>query len=267
VLIEEVPQDVFSAALKDINDPLVPIKAHGYVELRKLIDKKDHSVEQNLNKIMDLSLRGVKHEDSYLYLAAINCMLSLSVMYPHKLLEPLIEQFMGEKLDVENRLKVGEILTKTVRGFGELVPVYGKKLIGAFLVGVRRSDDEIYKASCLSNLGELCKLMNYSIQENVFEILSCLSSYLDTDESVQVKRAAALVLKMIVEGLRKESFVQMLGPALTPLYKLLVKVKRLSGDDVVRLNCELASEYINEMMKSSMFPKQVLQKEIKVLRP
>lgn len=267
-LIEEVVDDEFCKAIRDINDPLIPVKAHGYVEMRKLIEKKDPKCLQNLSKIIELSLRGLKSDDSYLYLAAINCMIALTVYQPKNTLEPLIEQFMSEKkLNVEDRLKIGEVLTKTIRNFNELVPIYAPKLINAFLCGLKVCDNEIFKSSCLSNLGETCKLLNYSLQDNIFEILNCLSCLLETDKSVQVKRSAIMVLKMIIEGLNKDNFFKILGNSLTPLYKLLVKIKNTSQDDVIRVNCQLASDYLNDMTKASMFPKQVLQKEIKILHP
>ncbi|CAF0924975.1 unnamed protein product [Brachionus calyciflorus] len=269
VLIEEIQSDEFSRVLKDVNDPLIPISAHGFVELRKLIEKKDEKCLQNVDKLVELTLKGVKNEDSYLYLAAINAMIALTVYAPKKLLDPLIEQFISEKkLHVDDRLKIGEVLTKTIRTFNELISLYAPKLINAFLIGIKSSDyDEVFQSSCLSNLGEICKLLNYSIQNDIYEILSCLSALLDTHKSLHVKRSAILVLKMIVEGLKKENFLQVLGNSLTPLYKLLIKIKNTTQDDVIRLNCQLTSDYINEMMMSSMFPKQVLQKEIKVLRP
>lgn len=268
VLIEQLDEDEYSKAIRDIKDPLIPIKAHGYVELRKLIEKNDPKCIQNLSQVTELSLRGLKSEDSYLYLAAINCMIALTVYQPKSTLDPLIHQFMnGQKLSVEDRLKVGEVLTKTVRNFNELVPIYAPKLINAFLCGLKVCDDEIFKSSCLSNLGETCKLLKYSLTDNIYEILNCLSCLLETDGSVQVKRSASMVLKMIVEGLNKDNFVQVLGSSVKELYKLLVRVKNGTQDDVIKLNCQLTSDYINELMKNSIFPKQSLQKEIKILRP
>ena len=77
---------------------------------------------------------------------------------------------MKTKVDVENRLKIGEVLTRSIRLFNELVPKYGPKLINVFLVGTKH-DDEFFRANCLSNLSEL---LNYSLGQNIFEIINCL---------------------------------------------------------------------------------------------
>ena len=173
---------------------------------------------------------------------------------------------MKNKLDVESRLKIGEVLTKSIRLFNELVPVFAPKLINVFLIGTKHEDDFI-RSSCLSNLGETCKLLNYSLSQNIFEIINCLSSLIETDKSTQVKRSACLVLKLTIEGLKKENFLHILERSILPLYRLLTKTMRTTQDDVIRLNCQTTSEYINDLMKSSMFPKQTFEKEIKVLSP
>lgn len=45
---------------------------------------------------------------------------------------------------------------------GELAPHYGHPLIGAFLRGTRDPDPSV-RASCLSNMGELCQLLRFSL--------------------------------------------------------------------------------------------------------
>ncbi|RNA06507.1 transport and Golgi organization 6 -like protein [Brachionus plicatilis] len=267
VLIEEIVEDDYSRAIRDINDPLVPVKAHGFVQLRKLIEKKDLKCMQNLSKVTEWSLRGIKSEDSYLYMAAINCMIALTVFDPKSTLDPLMEHFMSaNKLNAEDRLKIGEVLTRTIRIFNELVPMYAPKLVDAFLWGLRVSDDEIFKSSCLSNLGETCKLLNFSIQVNINEILNCLSCLLETDKSVQVKRSAIMVLKMIVEGLKKDNFVQVLGTSITALYKLLVKVKNTTHDDVIRLNCQLTRSKLNIIIFTTSRGSKKKQEQFRCIR-
>jgi hypothetical protein len=260
--------DDYSRAMRDLNDPLMPVKAHGLVVLRKLIESKNEKCQLNKNNLIDIFMKYLKNDDSYVYLAAVQGLISLVDQDPSRVLDLLLEQYLlaADRLDVLNRLKVGEVLTKTVRNFNELVPKYGPTLLSAFLVGCKHNDD-LFRASSLSNLGETCKLLNYSLGDNLNEIINCLSSIIDTDKSMEAKRSASMVLKMIIEGLRRDNFLHVLGSSITPLYKLLVRVKSTSQDDVIRLNCQLTSDYLNELVKESMFPKKTLQKEIRILRP
>ncbi len=275
LLIEEIDNnnnvDDYEKAMRDLNDPLLPVRAHGLVELRKLIDKKYEKCIQNKNSLIDIFIKNIKSDDSYIYLAAINGLISLVDYDKNRILDQLLSEYIlnsknDKRLDIETKLKIGEVLTKTVRNFNELVPIYGQRLINAFLIGCKH-EDEMLRSSSLSNLGETCKLLNYSIQQNIFEIINCLSSLIDTDRSIQVKRSAIMVLKMIIEGLKKGNFLSILDKSILPLYKLLNKTKSITNDDVIKLNCQLTNEYLNELMKESMFPQLKLEKEIKVLRP
>lgn len=76
----------------------------------------------------------MKHEDSFIYLAAINGICSLAVAYPEIAIETLVQEYIdmpqritSGDISVENRIKLGEILVKTTRGLGkkeELVYAY-----------------------------------------------------------------------------------------------------------------------------------------------
>jgi len=241
------------------------VRAHGLVALRKLIDQKDETTLLNRSKVLEHFLSNIKCNDSYIYLAAVNGLISLALHEPATVLDTLLTEYRtSKKLDLETRLKIGESLTKTVKNFNDLLPKYGNKLIDAFLIGCKHEDD-LFRSSSLSNLGETCKLLNYSLHLNVHEIINCLSSLIDTDKSIQVKRSAAMVIKMIIEGLKQENFLQILGDSALPLYKVLSKTTATNQDEIVQLNCQLSKEYLNELMRNSLFPKQKLQKEIKVL--
>jgi len=153
------------------------------------------------------------------------------------------------------------VLTKSIRTFNELVPKFGTKLIQAFLVGAR-NPDEFLRSSSLSNLGETCKLLNYSLADYLTEITNCLASILDTDTSIQCKRSAIMVLKMIVEGLKSHNFIEILGKSALPLYKLTSRTYKTTNDDVVKLHCQLALGALGDLVKTSMFPEQKLVKKI-----
>ena len=158
-------------------------------------------------------------------------------------------------------MKIGEVLTKSIRNYNELVPRYAHILLNCFLVGTQNKE-EFIRSSSLSNLGETCKLLNYSLSQHIFEISNCISSILDTDPSIQVQRSAAMVLKMIIEGLRNENFIQILGKAALPLYRSLSKAYKTTEDDVIRLHCQLTLQYLACLVKGSMFPEMSMKKEI-----
>lgn len=69
----------------------------------------------------------------------------------------------------DTKIKLGEVLVKAVRDCGELVPRYSQLLLSSLLSGVHDTD-ELVRASSLSNIGEVCKLLRFSIGPIVNEV-------------------------------------------------------------------------------------------------
>lgn len=67
------------------------------------------------------------------------------------------------------------------------------------MAGVR-DDDYLVRASSLSNLAEVCRLLRYSLGPIVSEIVNCADCVLRYDPAIEPRRAAALLLRMIIEG-------------------------------------------------------------------
>ena len=100
----------------------------------------------------------------------------------------------------EVRLKVGEALLQVVRIIGPLVPKFKKVLLDSFLRGTKDKDPFV-RASCLHNLGELCGLLRYSIGSVAQELLCCVSHLVQSDPAVEVRRAAVLLITLLLRGL------------------------------------------------------------------
>ena len=50
---------------------------------------------------------------------------------------------------------------------------YAPLLINTFLNASKQSDDAIYRASALSNLGQLCTVLKYSLARHLQEVSFC----------------------------------------------------------------------------------------------
>lgn len=271
-LIEELSADneltghfKFDDILKELSDPRLPVRGHGLIELRKLIESKDEIYIKEKDRIMRILIDGIKNDDSYIYLASINALIALANNDPDRILKILLKEYvLSKRLDETNKLKIGEVLTKCVRNLADLVPHYSQALLNIFLNGCK-SDDEFLRASSLSNLGETCKLMGFSLSGNLAEIVLCITAILDTDKSLNVQRAAMIVLKLLFEGLDRQQFLKIVGDSMLQLYRILKKVLMITGDDVLRIHAQQAYEYLDELMKNFLFPQQTLKKEIKIL--
>ena len=59
-------------------------------------------------------------------------------------------------------MKLGEALVKATRTCGDLLPRYTQQLLPALLSGVKDSEP-LVRASSLSNLGDVCQRLRFSL--------------------------------------------------------------------------------------------------------
>lgn len=64
---------------------------------------------------------------------------------------------------------------------GDMSAQYSSQLINTFLHASKQTDDEIYRASALSNLGQLCTVLKYSLSKDLSEVRYHLISNIDND--------------------------------------------------------------------------------------
>lgn len=143
----------------------------------------------------------MKHEDSFIYLAAINGLCALATSYPQVVVQTLVREYVEmrqrvstmEGITTETRVKLGEVLVKMTRNLGisfshfflslffvkifftlyhsvgEMAPAYKNILINGFLCATRDTDS-LVRASSLSCLGELCKVLGFRLGDTVIEV-------------------------------------------------------------------------------------------------
>ena len=66
-------------------------------------------------------------------------------------------------------MKVGEALMKSIRSCGPVLPRYTQIILASLLTGVKDGDGNV-RASSLSNIGETCKLLRFSVQSVINEV-------------------------------------------------------------------------------------------------
>lgn len=261
----------FDKALKDLTDPMLPVRGHGIIALTKLIENSDSEAVAKKDVILYLFQENLKHEDSFIYLATVNGVCSLAIHFPQKVLEILVQEFIdmpqrtttGE-IAPETRAKLGEILVKTTRALGDMAPAYKTLLVNAFLCGTR-DPDPLVRSSSLSCLGELCKVLGFKIGNLITEILYCIGCIIKTDKDHQCRRAGVMVATLLLRGLGKDMLTS-LGNDLVILYRGLIHLRDNDDDSVLRLHAQLALEEFDDVVQNVLFAKPKLEKSIFLLR-
>lgn len=201
----------YQMAMQDTNDPLIPLKGHGIIALTKLIDKRDQEALANLHNLLSLFVKFLHNSDSYVYLAAIKGLVSLSAVPSARdsvisFLCQEYAQFSGPsvssqdtarkletsqltmstqdaklckmsnlgKLDVHVRIKIGEALLKIFQLCRAFLPHYLDQVTAAIFSNTK-DPDPLIRASSLSNLADICGKLTFSkIQVEVNVNLYCL---------------------------------------------------------------------------------------------
>lgn len=258
---EDITQP-FYAALEDLSSPLLPVRGGALLALSKLIDNRNRTALNNNKKLLSIFQHHIKDEDSYIYLMAVEGLSSLCDAFPEKIIEQLTLEFSSGDRKVEDRVKIAESLTRTAQRLGPILPAHKNFFINAFLTGVR-DQDSLVRAASLSGIGEMCKFLNFSLGSLVQEILVMLHGIVGHDPAVEVRRAAVLLVTLLLQGLGKNTF-QVLRDVLRDIYRTLRLVHAQDSDDVVRLHAQIAIEEVDKITREFLLPKLSLTKKIYV---
>lgn len=144
-------------------------KVFGSTQLIKLIKEADEETLANKHTILALAMSNLKDTESYAYLNTVKLLVVLSNILESVIMESLIIEFKNGDLDIEYRLKIGEVLVEVVKHLGALAYKYKDSLLQSFLLNCTNCVNE-FRTSCLSNLASLCSILLYQVQSNFQEV-------------------------------------------------------------------------------------------------
>lgn len=140
---EEEVQETYQKALTLLQDPILPVRAHGLLLLRQIVTPQALSstnrapVEAALvPSIISIFLQSIQEDDSYIFLNAVQglaatvdsfgreTLLGLMNIYSHNL-EGLGASNLTRQ-DVEKRIRIGEAFSQVIRRCGDALGLYGR---------------------------------------------------------------------------------------------------------------------------------------------
>lgn len=201
--VRELHAKTLSRAIASLNDPLVPIRAHGLYLLRQLIEAKSEVL--SIEFTIELHLIQLKDPEPFVYLNVIKGLESLIELDELEVIKTLTKIYTNEETnqDVDDRLKIGEVLLRYIQASNEMFS--GKVsdiVVGATISMIRRSNDESQnqdiriRMSSMSLLGTCCKVNPLGMLDRLTDALDCAIGILqlETKEELAVMRRSAVVL-------------------------------------------------------------------------
>ncbi len=123
-------------ALTYLTDPLIPVRAQGLSLLTTLILSRSPVLDIPAMSILLLSL--LQDEDEFIYLNAIKSLSLLALYHPRTVVKMLVERYLDreEEMGLDQRLRLGEALMKTVEGLGEVLVGETARVVGQGMIEV-----------------------------------------------------------------------------------------------------------------------------------
>lgn len=303
----------------DLRSPLVPLRARGMATLTKLVRQsraQRGSSEWNdrIAPLLAIYLSQLDDKESYVYLAAVQGLAALCDAHPDESIPLLVAALRDSTNSLETRIKLSEALLFTAKRCGETLPKYAKILVYAYLDCIRppprASATPAYRfmlieevntnkpsttqpsqqaapdlvtatlrASCLSNLAEVCVLLQWGLHPFLQDVITCAYGILQweleaaptqqpllqessgttdktqTSSVVTVRRGAVFLLKYLFQ-IMGWKVLEIMPDQLKPLYHTLKYVERTDRDQVVVFHAKKALEALNEIMRQELFPQQ-----------
>ncbi|EFA77562.1 hypothetical protein PPL_12165 [Heterostelium album PN500] len=223
--------------LEDLSHPLLPIRAHGLIELRKLVlqSKQSELIHKNLENIIEIFKTQINDDDTFIYSCAINGLTALGDIYPVKIIPILTAQFNNQSYKEERRMKIGESLVQISQRCGDVLPHYAGQLFHCFFLGCNDHSVGV-RASSLSNLATLSELLKYSIDSYLVELLHCIESLL-----------------LLLKGVGLDAF-QLIPTELRTLYNRLKTLESTDTDTICKYHARNALAELDTITRQFIFP-------------
>ncbi|TRM67616.1 hypothetical protein BD626DRAFT_554703 [Schizophyllum amplum] len=196
---EDDVQETYQKALKLLQDPIMPVRAHGLLLLRQLVSAQGRGVQQAggidralMPAILSIFLQCVQDEDSYLYLNALQGLAAMVDTFGKEVLKGLLNDYVGgldglrsstmtqEDLDV--RIRVGEALGLVIKRCGEALGMYVDMIVPVLFNIVRSAHvPTTLRTSALSLLGDCVHTYSLAMLPYVTDLLSALLDLLQVE--------------------------------------------------------------------------------------
>ncbi|KAG8987769.1 hypothetical protein FRB90_003165, partial [Tulasnella sp. 427] len=163
--------ETYQQALKLLQDPILPVRAHGLVLLRQLIVPQKGKPARPLDPalipaILSIFLQSVQEDDSYIFLNAVQGLVVMVDRLGRDIMKGLMEVYAGGLLDgrpnsgmskaeLDKRVRAGEALNQSIVKCGSALGLYVDVLVPPLFHVVRLRDvPTSLRSSALSLLAQ-----------------------------------------------------------------------------------------------------------------
>lgn len=111
-----------------MQDPILPVRAHGLVLLRDLVLSKEYEPALTPG-IMEVYMGSIQDKDSYIYLNAVKGLAAMADALGKDIFRTLVRMYRTGNVELDNldkRLRIGEALGMVIRSAGKAFVANGE---------------------------------------------------------------------------------------------------------------------------------------------
>ncbi|KAH0840124.1 hypothetical protein J3R83DRAFT_1101 [Lanmaoa asiatica] len=201
---EEDPQEIYQKALKLLQDPILPVRAHGLLLLRQLVSSRPRASTPTTDAalvpaIMSIFMQCVQDDDSYIFLNAVQGLSAMVDAFGKDVLGNLLETYTRNlsassvgtlsKQEVDAKVRVGEALGQVIRRCGDTLSAYADIIIPR-LISVFRSSyaPTVLRTSAVSLLTQCVKTSTVSVLGYINDLAASMIDFLQVEMVPTVRR-------------------------------------------------------------------------------
>ncbi|KAI8068543.1 hypothetical protein BC940DRAFT_367058 [Gongronella butleri] len=248
----------YREAMKALQDELLPVRAHGIGILKEMVLAKDPLVSsgQALDDLLDLFIRLIQDDDSYIYMNAIKGLAALTDMHGNRIIEKLGRVYANDNEKMDHRLRVGEALMQTIQRCGDTLGKYIQALIKPLeKVLASRQVDVTLRTSALSILSSACQTCPTALSGMLWQLTDWVLNILDIEKQPEVRRAATVLILSLFRGMAAQTLYEFPTENLRRAYRTLRYVEHTDPDELTRYQARVALSDLDVLMRGEIFQK------------
>ncbi|KAI3406498.2 hypothetical protein KGF56_000630 [Candida oxycetoniae] len=254
---------MLNRAITSLNDPLVPIRAHGLYLLRQLVESQSTVI--SLDFAINLHLVQLKDPEPYIYLNVIKGLESLIEWEELPVLKILCDLYTNSETDLDERLRIGEVILRYIQVANEkFVGESANLVVATTLVVIRKhgDDDDRVRMSAMSLLGVCCKVNPLGLIGSLDDALDCAIGILNLEKTVEkavMRRAAVMLIQDLILGTSETNKVEFPEKYREKVVVLLRYIVDTDNDIFVREQAQKVLSLIQELAKLAI---QLAEEEV-----
>ncbi|KAI9505351.1 hypothetical protein BX070DRAFT_189149 [Coemansia spiralis] len=250
----------FNAALRDVRDDLVPVRAHGLIELRNMVLERSPVVLEDstrLDATISIFIDMLEDADSFVYLNAIRGLSSLADVHGQRFIPRLVGMYtegLGTE-GLDTQLRAGEALLQSIQRAGAMLAQYADLFVPRLLQMVAL--DTVRAHSALSILAAAAQTNALALHRWAGEITAALDALLVAEQKKSeavLRRAAVMFLVSLLRGYGERLLELADTGVLQTVLRALRRVSESDSDELTRMHALVGVEELDEALKSQLFP-------------